>query len=418
MTTPLTDSSGGRLGDALALIEHVDGVRGEVPGASGDRQFRMYVRLRPDARDTLERSKEFSRGVDNTVYHKGYPLNYREQGGTPSIQISTAPDGQRADIDVDYRSSSFPVALFNGHLTASNSDVRAGSNFDRHSGRWTGLQSWWRGFFGVRLERGGDQTRAETLSKTPRAGKKNIDVMVNDFLQAWLVEGDIVAAMSYVSDRSYACLAQDADDPSSFDRGVAPYQLMGNLKAAHDALGKRESLDGLIVGVRLGNPALKVVQQPHHAQFVISSVPDDVAAAFDCESRLTPSSGKKATRTYGNYFGATFYVNGQKNHRVALLWAKEDGYWKIVSWYAGAEDRVIPVPDAPAPVNVVRIKADPTLVHSARGFLETWLIRKNYDEAFRYLSTKSYACYDLVRGPDAPASTSTADAGQKLEGQP
>jgi hypothetical protein len=81
----------------------------------------MYARLKADALDVLERSREFERGVDNTVYHKGYPINYREQGGVPSIQISVAPDRRRADIDMDYRSSSLPAALFNGHLSASNS---------------------------------------------------------------------------------------------------------------------------------------------------------------------------------------------------------------------------------------------------------------------------------------------------------
>ena len=62
----------------------------------------------------------------------------------------------------------------------------------------------------------------------------------------------------------------------------------------------------------------------------------------------------------------------------------------------------------------MRIKADLALVQAAKDFLDTWLIRKNYDAAFRYLSTKSYACYDLVRGPDAPASTSLDDAGRKI----
>ena len=134
MTTPLTDASGQKFGDGLALIERVDTVKGEVSGASGDRQFRMYVRLTPDAREMLERSREFKRGADNSVYHKGYPLNYREQRGTPSIQVSIALDGRLADVDVDYRSSSFPVMLFNGHLSASNSDVRAGNNAERHAG--------------------------------------------------------------------------------------------------------------------------------------------------------------------------------------------------------------------------------------------------------------------------------------------
>ena len=40
-------------------------------------------------------------------------------------------------------------------------------------------------------------------------------------------------------------------DPSAFDRGLAPVQIMVNLKAAHDALGRRDSLEGLTIGVPL-----------------------------------------------------------------------------------------------------------------------------------------------------------------------
>jgi hypothetical protein len=50
----------------------------------------------------------------------------------PAIQISCAADGKRTDIDVDYRSSKFPVAILNGHLSSANSDVRAGNNHARH----------------------------------------------------------------------------------------------------------------------------------------------------------------------------------------------------------------------------------------------------------------------------------------------
>ena len=234
LTTPLTDASGQKFGDGLTLIERVDTVKGEVAGASSDRQFRLYVRLTPNAREILERSREFKRAIDNTIYHKGYPLNYRDQGGTPSIQVSMALDGRQADVDVDYRSPSFPVALFNGHLSAANSDVRAGSNADRHAAQWSGLQTWWRSFFGVRYQPppDGDTNLTLALPTTPRAGKKNIKVMVPDFLQAWLIEGDVVAAMGYVSERSYACLAQDAPDPSAFDRGLAPFQIMVNRRKA------------------------------------------------------------------------------------------------------------------------------------------------------------------------------------------
>src|SRR5262245_20788709 len=416
-TTPLTDQSGASLGNSLGLIERVESVKGEIPGQPGDHQFRIYVRLTADALDRLARSQQFKRGVDNTVYHKGYPTNYREQGGAPSIQISVALDRRRADIDVDYRASSFPVGLFNGHLTSSNSDVRAGDNYDRHVGRWNGFQNWWRSFFGVRQDRAPEAVASSTalaLPKAPRAGNKNVDVMVNDFLTAWLLEGDIVAAMGYVSERSYACLARDLEDQSNFDRGLAPFQLMVNLKSAHDSLGSRGALDQVVAGSRINTPALRLVQQPHQEQFVVYSVPDDVAATLDCESQLTLGDPKKAKRTYGNFFGASFLVKGQRDSQVALLWAKDNGYWKIVSWKAGGDDAMTSESDRVPETRVTRVDADPALAQAARGFLESWLVRKDYDAAFAYVSSKAYACYDLERDRAAPPPSSIEDAGRKL----
>jgi len=81
----------------------------------------------------------------------------------------------------------FPAALFNGHLTASNSDVRAGNNYDRHVNRWDGFQNWWRSFFGVRQQFAPDTTPSGSplvLPKTPRVGNKNVEVMMHDFLNA------------------------------------------------------------------------------------------------------------------------------------------------------------------------------------------------------------------------------------------
>ena len=417
LTTSLTDASGASLGDALALVEYVEGVRGEVRGASGDRQFRIYVRLKDSALGTLKASREFKRGPDNAVFHKGYPISYRQQGGVPSIQVSVAVDGRRADVDVDYRSSSFPASMFNGHLSSANSDVRAGSNLERHDKRWAGLQNWWRSFFGIRIDRpeeAPESPSALSLPNVPRAGNKNIDVMVHDFLTAWLVEGDVMAAMGYVSPRASACVALQSDDPAAADLGMAPYQLLMNLKAAHDAVGPRASLDGLLVGMRLPAPELRVVRQPHHAQYVIVSVPDDVAARFDCESRLSLAETKQVPRAYGTYFGTTFYVAGRQNTPVALLWAREGGYWKVVSWQAGTDDDATRTSDPAPAVNVVHVPVNPGFQQAVRGFLDSWLVRKDYDAAFRYLSPKSYACYDLVRGADEPAASSLEDAGRRL----
>ncbi len=115
--TPLTDKSGASLGtSAIILIGKLDTVAGQIPGVGGDEQFRIYIELKPGALEILEKSKEFARGPDNTVYHHGYPISYRSTGGTPSLQVSSTKDGKRADIDVDYRSSKFPAALVNGTL--------------------------------------------------------------------------------------------------------------------------------------------------------------------------------------------------------------------------------------------------------------------------------------------------------------
>ena len=416
MRTTLTDASGNSLGDALALVERVDSVRGKLLGAAGDRQFRMYVRLEEDALDKLARSQQFHRGADNTVYHKGYPISYRGRGGSPSIQVSVALDRRQADIDVDYRTSMFPVGLFNGHLAASNSDIQAGNNYDRHTSRWTGFQNWWRSFFGVRLPSDDDVSEREFSElRAPRIGQQPVDAMTEDFLKAWLVEGDIRNALNYISPRAFACLAEDSDDAASFDRGMAPFVLAHRLKLAHDALGRQTSLDGLVVGVRLTTPGLRLVKQPHHAQFVIYAVPDDIADAFDCESKR--SLGRHTSgRVYGKYFGVTFYVKGpQSPTSLALLWAQDGGYWRIVSWQTEPDgDTNMRGPAEPRVAAPPRIAADASLVRAAHQFLESWLIRKDFDTAFSYVSPKAYACYDLVRAPDQPAATSLDDAGAKI----
>ena len=229
-----------------------------------------------------------------------------------------------------------------------------------------------------------DTISAFTLPKIPRAGKKKIDEMVPDFLRAWLVEGDVVAAMGYVSERSYACLAQDAPDPSAFDRGLAPVQILVNLKAAHDALGRHDSLEGLTIGLPLPIPGLRAGPQPNQAQYVLYDVSDDLAARFDCASQLTPGAPTKRPHAYGEHFAATFRIAGAASDTsIALLWAKEDGYWKIVSWHVAPKPDATPVPVTPAEPAVVRIKADLVLVHAAKTFVDAWLVRKDYDAAFR-----------------------------------
>ena len=201
--------------------------------------------LKPGAQETIDKAKEFRQTADNAFFHQGYPISYR-QDGYPSIQISMARDASRADIDVDYRSSRFPVSLVNGHLSAANSDVRAG-NVDRHNGRWSGLVNWWDGFIGsmftANVEVPDDAPR--TFPTRPRAGSKTIDIAVDDFLRSWLVEGQPNLAVAYVDAAAYDCLAQQlGKEGQALDRGLASLQLFARMKRINDIIGPRKSLAG------------------------------------------------------------------------------------------------------------------------------------------------------------------------------
>ncbi len=420
MTTPLTDESGRSLGTALDLVAHMETVRGKVKGERGDRQFRMYVKLRTDAIDILNQCREFNRKADNAIYHKGYPINYRQSGSIPSIQISIARNSERADIDVDYRSSMFPLALFNGHLTASNSAVRAGDNYQRHSSRWEGFANWWRGLFGVRLKSEDyidDAVYGEfTVPEVPRAGKSKLQDAVHDFLSAWLVEQKPNEAMAYFSERSYACV-QTADMEN---RGMVPVMMIAGLQEIVNAVGKQDDLEDVVVGVRFNDPSLKLVQQPHHAQFVLYGVPDDVALTFDCANRtaVADASSIRAARDYGNYYGSVFYIKSPlgRGATLALLWAKESGYWKIVSYELEpyAEDEIETGYRPPEVAELERVEGNPAVVTAAQGFLSSWFIDGDFDKAFGYLSPLCYSCYNLFRAEGRPEAKTNEEAARYL----
>ena len=87
--------------------------------------------------------------------------------------------------------------------------------------------------FGIRSQASDDakDERPGALPVAPRAGRKNIDAMMHDFLTAWLVDGDTLGAFSYFSERSYACMTEDRDDGSAIDRGAAPSALIAGAEA-------------------------------------------------------------------------------------------------------------------------------------------------------------------------------------------
>ena len=426
----LTDpETGSTLGRPIDLIDHLERVEGRVKGRGGDRQFRLYVALAPGALETLERSREFRRTADNTIFHKGYPISFRQEGGYPSIQFSVSRDGARADIDVDYRSSKFPNALFNGHLTSANSDVRAG-NHRRHDGRWSGLPNWWEGFF-ERLfspdPYAGETDQVGELARLPRKGKSRIDLAVHDFLSSWLVERRPDLAVAYVDREAYDCLAlRLQEEGQSLDRGLAPLQLFLRMKALGDELGPRKSLADAVVGVRVWNPNLKLVRQPDHAQFVLYGVPRLFAESMRCgnytklgelpKDLQTPRIGGRPPESYLSAFSL---VTDGPTGTLELLWEKRDGYWKIVSYEADVEadpeaGGLPEIGEQPETESPPKAEADKALIAANQRFLEAWLVEKDYDQALGYVSPRSYACVNLALDPGQPPIEDPDSQRQRL----
>jgi hypothetical protein len=424
----LTDRrSGQSLGRTIDIIDYVEGVRGQVKGAPGDEQFRVYVALKPGAREMVDNAKEFRHTADNTFFHQGYPISYR-QDGYPSIQISMARDASRADIDVDYRSSRFPVALVNGHLSAANSDVRAG-NLDRHNGRWTGLVNWWDGFMGSLFTADVEvpEDAPQTFPVTPRAGSKTIDVAVDDFLTSWLVEGRPNLAVAYVDAAAYDCLAQRLErEGQALDRGLASLQLFARMRRINDAVGPRKSLSGTTRPRRLPDPALRVVDHKRQDQYSIYGVPPALAEQMSCASytsfgKLPPAPvTRRRGEVYENFY-STIAIDrpDRAGAALGLLWQRRDGLWKIVSYQAVWEDAAdaVTMPELmkpAAPGAEARVTAEPSLLQSNERFLEAWLVRKTYDEAVAVIAPEAYACVNLYLDQGETPKTSVAEQSARL----
>jgi hypothetical protein len=397
-TTALTDENGAALGSGIDIVKAVDEIAGESRGARGDRQFRLYVLLEPDAVERLTRSREFRQGADNTIYHPGYPMSFRLRGGTPSIQVSISRDGLRGDIDVDYRSSAFPIGLFNGHLTSANSDVRAGDNYDRHQQRWTGLGNWWQrflGLFSAPVLVATDAPSPGVIPVQPRLPSgARIEAAVEDFLQAWLVEGRPESSAAYFSPLSFACVRPPDHAPAG--EGLERYVVLQRMKAAKDAIGTVRSLAQASLSVNPWDRRLRV--QPHRAgaAFLLARVPQDLAAAYDCANR----TGAEPSLVQGEYFASAFRlrVPGGPAPVLVLLWTREPGGFRIVAMgVEEAGEPTLPIrgtsrPASASALRARRVSGPAPLVEAATAFHRAWLLDRNTDRALTYIDEASFGC--------------------------
>jgi hypothetical protein len=344
----LTDVNGKSLGTALDLVVGIERIAGQYYGRQGDEQFRVFSQLKPGAREILEQSREFKFTEENIVYHAGYRYSYRQVGKVPNMQFSISEDGLRADIDVDYRSSKLPTAMWNGHLTSANSDVRAGDNYKRHNVRWAGLFNWWSGILGKMPEE--SEPQAELLpneasepatplppNRPPGARIAEVWDATQELLTDWLVRRND-EAMEFVSDQALACQKlDDGTDPRTLTAAEARQRLRQIMRAVSSETGKVSNLTQAIDAVIPWRKEFPVVKQPFEGNFTIVEAPDSFAEHFRCESRSKEkqlSALSEGNLHYGTYYGTVFrFRRGTSRGGVlALLWTKQSGAWRVIAW--------------------------------------------------------------------------------------
>ena len=404
LTAKITDAQGNSLGRAIDLVDAVDQVMGEESGAAGDHQFRLYVYLKPNAVDILSRSQEFFRDRDNTSYHKGFPISYRLNAGPPSIQISVSRDHKLSDIDIDYRSSGFPKALLNGHLSAANSDVRAGNNLDRHDSRWSGLNGWWRNVFGL-LGTGGkpaEESATERLGNIPlNPGVKadqGIDTSAHDFLQRWVVEKQPNKSVAYFGRRSYPCLDVLAQKSGqSVLPGMIRLRTMMAMQKFGESTGTVHSVADVFEPADKWSQPLKPAKNAYASEFRLVSVPEDMAQDEECVATPNGDSGKQSK---GKYFATAFRgkEGDSRNKVMSLLWTQEGGYWQIIairvedSSDAGIAPKNAAVQDMPSVEEPQAIAGDPAALRNISEFYQAWMVKRNVVQASTFASQRSYQC--------------------------
>jgi hypothetical protein len=346
----LSDAQGRSLGKALDLVTSLERVAGAQTGRAGDEQFRLYVTLRPDAKDILDQSTEFFRDHENTVYHSGYPHSYRWGGGVPSLQFSVSADLLRADIDVDYRTSKIPQSLFNGHLTASNSDVRAGDNAQRHARRWNGFVNWWSTMFGpVRFEDlAGEEGQISYVVEPPRRTPEvlppdrpagaSIPVLsdaVQEFLADWLIRRNFEEASAFFAPDAMGCVTDSMNLSANATSGQLRQATLRMLERAVNDWGRPTSLSEAMNPVVPWSPAVRIIAHAFERDFALVEAPNELGKAYACGAPAPPKRYEpSALPEYGTYYGAVLQVvrNGQPGGTLVIVWRRIAGEWRIVSY--------------------------------------------------------------------------------------
>jgi hypothetical protein len=157
----------------------------------------------------------------------------------------------------------------------------------------------------------------------------------------WFVQAKTPEAFQYLSSRAYACvnLYRDESTPAPRSPAEAGQLVQTGMANAASFVGSVKKLEDAIVAPVVSHPDVRLVKHSNAKAFVLASVPDHMGAAADCQGRgagRDPYFEKPASgNVYGNFYATGFRLSKPGNEAGVLwaVWAKENGQWKIVSYF-------------------------------------------------------------------------------------
>ena len=208
---------------------------------------------------------------------------------------------------------------------------------------------------------------------------------------------------------------------------MAKFRLLMALQRANQRFGNVGQLGDISTAVPLEGTSerSKVVQHPYQGQFALYDVREDAAERFKCENRLDASlisSKAAASKAFGKYYGAVFRLgrkDGAEQTTLATLWTREGNSWKLISYDVDPVWDEYRAPNtataAPAGAPTVYAAAPAELVGASTKFLETWLVKRDVDEALGYISARCTDCVKLNLSADQPPPRTAEEARAQLK---
>jgi hypothetical protein len=169
------------------------------------------------------------------------------------------------------------------------------------------------------------------------AGASIVEVQdaIQEFLTDWLVRREYDEALQLVSDKALACALTDTGPAGEVQQ--SRQHLRDLLKQSSERLGTFGNLTDATDAVIPWRKAFLVQKHAFQGEFTLVQAPDAFARAFQCQDRSDAAFTKAMddpNPTYGNYYGAVFRLKGAASQGgvIGLLWTKENGAWRLVSW--------------------------------------------------------------------------------------